>query len=442
MRLGPRFTGTAALLLALLALPALAAAQGQPNFTTYVSIGDSLAAGFESGALVENHQVNSVPALLARQGGANDFQLPLVTQPGIPAELTLVSLSPVPVVARKAGLGSPRNIALGRPYNNLAVPGATLLDVLQRVTDGGGLHDVILRGRGTQLAQAVGLRPTLVTVWIGNNDVLGAAVSGRALEGVTLTPAPVFRAAYQQLISTVKGTGAMVVAANLPDVTTIPFVTTVPPVVVNPATSLPLVVNGQTFPLLGPTGPLSADTRVTLAATTLLAQGIGIPAALGGRAIVSGGACVNCLPDEVILDPGELSLIRSRVDADNAAIDEICRAAGVPVVDIHGLLNDLAAEGRVVGGITLTSGFLTGGIFSYDGVHPTDIGYAVTANEWVRVINQNGGHLEPVNLGPFLGVGTASAGVTAQALAARPLPAFTIEAWDSLREAFPPVNLR
>ena len=112
MKLRSRLTLAAGLL----ALPSLAAAQTQPSFTTYVSIGDSLAAGFESGSLVETHQVNSVPALLARQGGAPDFQQPLVTPPGIPPELTLVTLVPVPTVVRKAGLGAPRNLGLGRPY--------------------------------------------------------------------------------------------------------------------------------------------------------------------------------------------------------------------------------------------------------------------------------------------------------------------------------------
>jgi len=436
MRSRSRLTLTAALL----ALPALAAAQTPPSFTMYVSIGDSLAAGFVSGALVETHQVNSVPALLARQGGSPEFQLPLVTQPGIPPELTLLGLVPAPTIVRKAGLGSPRNSSLARPYNNLAVPGATLIDALQRVTDGGGLHDLILRGLGTQVAQAVTLRPTFVTVWIGNNDVLGAAVNGRAIDGVTMTPAPAFREAYQSLISTVKGTGATVVAANLPDVTTIPFVTTVPPVVPNPLTGLPLVVNGTAIPLLGPAGPLSADSKVTLGATSLLAQGIGIPAILGGRAVISGGACLNCLPDEVVLDPAELAFIKARVDANNAAIDEICRAAGVPVVDIHGLLDDFARSGRVVGGIPLTSSFLIGGIFSYDGVHPTDLGYAVTANEWIRVINANGGRLEEVDLEPYLRVGSASA--AAPATAVRPGVEFSPEAWQTLRELFPPVNQR
>jgi lysophospholipase L1-like esterase len=433
-------------LLLVFALPAAAGAQAPqtPNFATYVSVGDSLAAGFVSGALVETHQANSVPALLARQAAASDFQQPLITAPGIPPELSLEGLLPLPTIVRRPGLGAPRNIALPRPYNNLAVPGTTLINALTLLTDGGGLHDVILRGRGTQLAQAVALRPTFVTLWIGNNDVLGAAVNGRAIDGVTLTPAPAFRAAFQTAVTALRGTGATVVAANLPDVTTIPFVTTLPPVVLNPLTSQPVIVNNQTVPLLGPGGPLSPGTLVTLGASSLMAQGIGIPAALGGRATFSGGACLGCLPDEVVLDPGELAVIRARVETNNQAIREICAAAGVPVVDINGLLRDLAQRGRVVGGITLTSAFLSGGIFSYDGVHPTDLGYAVTANEWIRVINENGGSLDPIDLAPFLGLaGAQAAEARAQAASGRrPAFEFSLEAYESLRQVFPRVDER
>ncbi|HET8645929.1 MAG TPA: SGNH/GDSL hydrolase family protein, partial [Vicinamibacteria bacterium] len=203
-----------------------------------------------------------------------------------------------------------------------------------------------------------------------------------------------------------------------------------------------VVVNGQNVPLLGPAGPLAPGSRVTLPATALLVQGIGIPAALGGRAVISGGACVNCLPDEVVLDPGELALIRSRVEANNAAIEEICRNSGVPVVDIHGLLNDFASVGRIVGGITFTSAFLTGGIFSYDGIHPTDLGYALAANEWIRVLNQHGGDLELVDLSPFLQVRSAAAAATAPLLGGAGRPEFSLEAWEALREIFPPVDRR
>src|SRR5678815_1246609 len=105
----------------LLAAAALAAgrAEAQTNFTTYVSVGDSLAAGFESNALVETHQNRSVPFLIARQAGVQGFQQPLISEPGIPPELTLVSLVPAPLVAPKASsAGAPTNLALARPYNN------------------------------------------------------------------------------------------------------------------------------------------------------------------------------------------------------------------------------------------------------------------------------------------------------------------------------------
>jgi lysophospholipase L1-like esterase len=416
-------------LLAAAAALAAASAQAQTNFGTYVAIGDSLAAGTVSSSLVETHQVDSVPALIARQAGVTDFQLPTVSEPGIPPELALVSLLPSPVIARKSNSnGSPTNFNLPRSYNNLAVPGATLNDAINRVTDNGGLHDLILRGRGSQLQQAVGLRPTVVTVWIGNNDVLGAAVSGRAIEGVTLTPAATFRSLYGQLITTLKGTGAFIVAANLPDVTAIPYVTTIAPVVSNPTTGQPVLVGGQPVPLIGPSGPLPTGSRVLLSASPFLAQGVGIPTSLGGRG--------TPLPDETVLDPAELSAIQGRVIDNNRAIQEICQAASVPVLDVYTMLNQFATQGRVVGGILYTSAFLSGGIFSYDGVHPSEAGYAIVANDWIAVINANGGQLPPVDLLPYTG-----AGRDVQALAApRATPPFefTTEAWKALLSLFPP----
>jgi lysophospholipase L1-like esterase len=409
------------------------------EFRTYVSVGDSLASGFMSGSLVETHQARSVPALLARQAGVADFQQPLVTEPGIPPELTLVNLLPAAVIAPKAAAsGAPKNLALARAYNNLAIPGATSVDALTRTTDAGGLHDLVLRGRGTQVAQAASLGPTFVTLWIGNNDVLGAAVRGRAIDGVTMTPAATFRTVYQGIVDALKATGARIVAANLPDVTTIPFVSTIPPIVVNPATRQPVLINGQVVPLMGPSGPLPSGSKVTLAAATLLAQGIGIPAALGGRATISGGVCSGCLPDDVVLDPGELTAIRDRVTADNQAISDICQAAQVPVLDINALLREFATSGRDIGGVTLTSAFLSGGIFSYDGIHPTELGYAVLANEWIKLINANGGSVPEVDLLPFLGLGVAS---RPAALTAGPVE-FSAQAYEAVLRAFPRLDQR
>jgi lysophospholipase L1-like esterase len=409
-----------------------ASASAQVNFGSYVSVGDSLAAGYQSNALVETHQAGSVPALIARQAGSQGFQQPLISEPGIPPELTLLQLVPAPVLAPKAASnGTPKNLALARSYNNLAVPGATTIDALTRATDGGGFHDIILRGRGTQVAQAASLSPTFVTLWIGNNDVLGAATRGRAVDGVTLTPTAVFRATYQQIVTALRATNARVVAANLPDVTAIPFVTTIKPYVTNPATGAPVLNNGTTIPLIGPSGALPSSAYVTLAASSLLANGVGIPTALGGRG--------TPLPDEVVLDPAEVAIIREHVAANNQAIREICQAASIPVVDLHGLLNEIATQGRHVGGVTLTSAFLSGGLFSYDGVHLTDLGYALVANEWIEVINANGGALPLVDLGPYLGVTAAPAASSRRENPYRAFE-FTPEAYNGLLAAFPEVN--
>jgi lysophospholipase L1-like esterase len=429
----------ALILLAATTAAAAGRADAQTNFNTYVSVGDSLAAGFESNALVETHQNRSVPFLIARQAGVQGFQQPLISEPGIPPELTLVSLLPAPLIAPKASTaGAPKNLALARPYNNLAVPGATSVDALTRTTDAGGLHDVILRGRGTQVQQAVALRPTAITLWIGNNDVLGAALRGRAVDGVTLTPTDAFRATYAQIVAALKTTGAFIVAANLPNVTAIPFVTTIRPYVVNSA-GQPVLIAGSRTPLLGPEGPLPSNSLVTLAASSLLAQGIGIPAVVGGTG--------TPLPDEVVLNPSEIAIIQDHVNVNNKSIRDICGAANIPVLDVQAILNELYTTGIHVGGITLTSSFLSGGAFSYDGVHPNDIGYAVLANEFINVINASGGSLPPVDLGPVLGVTSATAGtVRADALRASSsewVPfEFSMEAYADLLKAFPRLDER
>src|ERR1700752_4724174 len=87
-------------LTAAIAVPSFAA-RGSANFTTFVAVGDSYGAGYESSSLNERHQIFGWPAIVARQVGlpicqpnpsATDacFALPLISYPGLPAgELVL-----------------------------------------------------------------------------------------------------------------------------------------------------------------------------------------------------------------------------------------------------------------------------------------------------------------------------------------------------------------
>ncbi|HEX7185496.1 MAG TPA: SGNH/GDSL hydrolase family protein [Thermoanaerobaculia bacterium] len=406
-----RLKALASVLALALLLPAAAFAQadtGSADFSRYVAIGDSLTAGFMSGGLVETAQRNSYPALIYRQatGQTSGFEQPLVTAPGIPALLQLTSLSPL-VIAPGGGRGNPANLNLQRPYNNLAVPGARVHNTVTTVTDNGGLHDLILRGLGTAVQQAVALRPTFVTIWIGNNDVLAAATSGRVIEGVTLTPVASFEADFRAIAAAIAATGADMAFANIPDVTSIPFVTTIQRVVVNPATNQPVIVNGNTVPLIGPNGLLGPNDRVLLTATAELQQGRGIPAQLGGSGLP--------LSDAVVLDANEIATINARVQAYNTIIRAVAAERSAAFVDANALLRTLATSGISVGGVTFTSAFLTGGIFSYDGVHPTAFGYAFLANAFIDAINdQFDAEIPPVNLFPFMfGTASAASSVTA-----------------------------
>jgi lysophospholipase L1-like esterase len=376
----------------LLASPAAA----QVTFTRYVAVGDSFLAGVVSNALVDAHQERSIPALLARQASVPTFVQPLVAQPGIPAELALVSLGATAVIGPKSTVpGSPRNGAAAA-YNNLAIPNTSAMDIVTRTADSGGMHDLVLRGRGTALAQALALQPTLATVWVGNDEILAAVLRGRAVEGQTLTPAATFRAHFQEIIRALRAGGATVLAANVMDMTKLPFATSIPPYYTDPSTGEPVRVQGAKVALLGPNGPLPEGTLVTLVASSLIAQGVGVPASVGGRG--------TPLPDEVILDAAEQAQIRARIDDFNRAIADVCQTQGVPVVDTAAFYQSFVQNGRAIGGIVVNNQFLTGGFWSYDGVHPTELGYAILANEWITALDGTGATLTPVGLAPYLGV--------------------------------------
>jgi lysophospholipase L1-like esterase len=393
----------AGVLLALLVPAGAAFAQpdtGDADFTRYVAFGDSLTAGFSSGSINQKFQVNSYPALIYRQatGRTTGFEQPLVSEPGIPGVLRLTNLRPV-TLSPTPGQGQPLNLNLNRPYNNIAVPGAKLSDLLRKTqsTSATDPTDLILRRLGfTQLQQGLSLQPTFATLWIGNNDVLAAATSGRVIEGVTITPVAQFEADFRAVAGAIAQTGAEMAIANIPNVTSIPFVTTVSRFVVNPATNQPVLVNGQPVPLIGPNGPLQQGDFVLLTASSELALGNGLPPGIPGASGVP-------LSDAAVLSAAEVATIQARVQAYNNIIRTVANERNAAFVDINALLNELSTSGLRIGGITFTSAFLTGGIFSYDGVHPTPLGYAYIANAFIEAINDKyDAEIPLVNLFPFI----------------------------------------
>jgi lysophospholipase L1-like esterase len=367
-----KLTGVAVALAAIVsaALPAHA----QPaDLSRLVVVGDSLMAGFQNGSLRGSQQVHGVAAVIARQAGVPLSQ-PLIDEPGIPNALQLISLGPPLVIAPLPGQSSGRIDYFTQP-TNLSVPGHTVADAL-RLRPGyppQNLTDLILGFPGllggifrSQVEWAEALQPTTIIVWIGNNDTLGAALDGDAS---LVTPDDEFRAAYQEMMNRMAATGASLVVANIPDVTTIPYLT--PAEQVAASLNVPLAHIG---PVLG----IGPGDYVT-------------PAAFAQIEAILTGASAGPLSAGVVLTATEVAVIQQATQRFNAFISVKANEKNAALVDIYTLLNSWKTRGLVVNGQRLTTGFL-GGIFSLDGFHPTNTGAAAAANEFIHAINRNFGN--------------------------------------------------
>ena len=410
-----RRTTRALLALAGLALLAAGPASGQtPNFTKYVAMGDSYGAGYGSGCLVARHQAFAGPNILARQIGITDFQQPTISDPGIPTCNALLSLVPsVSFGPISSKTGAPTNATLSRPYDNLSVPGFKIADVSDTLS--GGLADVVLRGKGSALNQALSLNPTFISLTIVGNDILTAPGAGFLLDGVTATPLALFTSKYNSVAAALKANGRTGVLLGTGDPRQLPLLTAIKPVVTD-ATGTPVLVGGQTIPLLGPGNakypcpsgaaacPLPAGTLVTLGANapqaalggkSLLGVGFGIPCAVAptlpqcGKPLPDGSftppATVNV---GVLLYPDEVQAIDDRVRAMNDVIKAAASANGFIYFDTYALAQNLGVTGVDMGGIHITRDFVTGGFFSYgDAVHPSNIGYMIVVDAVIQTIN-------------------------------------------------------
>ena len=393
-------------LVALVAVP-MFAARGSANFTRFVAIGDSYGAGFESGSLNLNHQPFSWPAIIARQVGlkvcaptaaATDvcFAEPLVSFPGIGNELQLLSITGT--IAAAPGSGAPLMTTFARPYNNLSIPGANVNDTLTlkgldpATSTAKAFAQFILRGQGTEVDLALAQNPTFIAIWIGGNDVLGSVLAGTP---ALLTPTATFTTAYNAMLDKLiaGAPNAGMVVGSLPtNPLALPYVTTVPRVLVDQNRQV-VLIGGNPVPLIadlggGNFGPLPAGSFVLLPAANKIATGYGIPAQL--KAIPPFNQLPNVgtpLADTDVLTPDEVTKIVAAVTAYNDVITQAAAARNIPVADIKGLFDRIAAGQEFVGPLTISGAFVTGGAFSLDGFHMTDLGYTLFADEYIKAIN-------------------------------------------------------
>jgi lysophospholipase L1-like esterase len=394
---------------------------GSVDLSKYVSIGNSLTAGYQSSALYQSAQQYSFPNLIAKQAGYGGFAQPLISDPGIGGRIKIVSLDPF-VTASDPSSGTPLALTYGAPYNNLGIPGVVLGDVMNSMSTATSYSkspfiDIILRGLGTQWQQTKVQQPSLITLWIGNNDVLGFATSGGAKPS-SPTPSATFGFLYNQLADSLAATGAKVVVANIPNVTAIPFFTTVGPGFGQQLTAMQVpgfyYQDHNFVPTAGAPAQLtSGQLLLTLVSQSYIAY-FGKPsgkfykdnnlnpALFGVDTTTAFGSQTNPIPNALILDAGEIATAnQATTDFNNAIADAVKKyPSQFALVDINAMFNAIRASdatgGTAFNGVKFSTTFVTGGLFSLDGVHPTAQGQAIVANEFLKVINNKFGSSYPL----------------------------------------------
>jgi hypothetical protein len=371
-----------------------------PLFERYVSMGNSITAGFQSAGINDSTQSQAYPALLANAMRSPYFP-PLLNRPGCPPPFTNV------FTQARVGGGTPTTCALRKtpavppPYvSNVAVPGAEVLDIynnLDTASNANVLTTFILGGL-TQAQMMTRAQPTFVSIWIGNNDVLGAATSATNGGDTTkITSVVNFQARSTAAFDAVEAAGPRgAVVIGVANVTLIPFFS-------RGATYWAIkngLVPGAAFP---PT--FTVDNNCAPIAT-------GIPGARGDSTLVpfpygalllgtaqAGGpatlSCADTVPRVVV--PAELRRLVATVTAYNTFDSAQAATRGWAWVNPNPLLAALAMDTAQVrafpyfpqgnAGDTVAVRRPFGRAFSLDAVHPSASTHKTIANALRTAIN-------------------------------------------------------
>ena len=372
---------------------------GGAMFQRYVSLGNSITAGFQAGGINDSTQALAYPVKVAAAMGGESFYRPGLTYVpslsvfGCPPPIdTLFTASGVP---HRQGGGSTTTCGFRSPpippyVSNVAVPGATVLDPFHTgpTVSSNALTLLILGGRSqVQAMQAV--QPTFVSVWIGNNDVLGAATDGtNGGNPALVTLVATFQARYDSLLAAIDGTTSIRggILIGVADVAAIPYF------------SYGSVYYGA---YAGMQLPPSMTVLPNCVPRSL--GGIGdtvlvpFPYGFGLIAQAKGGASVtlDCTDDHNI-EPVELAGLHAAVAGYNAMISSRATTRGWAYLDPNVALAALRADPNQVAIFPNTaatscngtaSGSPFGLAFSCDGIHPSSATHRLIAQTIVQVIN-------------------------------------------------------
>jgi hypothetical protein len=220
---------------------------GEADFSKYVALGDSFAAGYSDGALFIEGQKGSYPNVLASQFslvGGGDFTNPFMADniggfslggaqipqfgPRLYLDTVITPTNPTNTPKPVSGIsGTSITDRLSGSFSNMGIPGAKSfhLDFSGYGSSAGNPYFARFASSptATVIDDALAQSPSFFSLWIGGNDELGYATAGGDANVNPLTPPATFDAVYNAMLTKLTANGRKGVIANLPYVTTLPY---------------------------------------------------------------------------------------------------------------------------------------------------------------------------------------------------------------------------
>ena len=409
---------------------------GSADFSKIVTLGNSLTAGYADGALYTSGQSYSYANIIAQQmqlvGGSSFIQPSVNNDAGLlPGKLKLDfsanclgirSLGPIPAGGTPTGM--PAALApVGYSVNNFGVPGAKSYHLVAPgygnpaglVTSPATANPYFVRFASsiitTILADAMAANPTFFSLWIGNNDVLGYSTSGGM--GDLITSQGLFTSALTAIITNLTAKGAKGIVANIPDVTSLPFFTTIP------YNGLVLIRQGQVDSLnraygsgalginfaIGPNAFVIADPTSPIKMRQIKSTEMILLSLPQDSIRCKGWGSRKPIPGQYTLVASEVSAVQTATVGFNQTLKSLADSKGLAFVDVNSFLKNVKETGLVYDGMRFSLTYVTGGVFSLDGIHLTPRGNAIVANYFMDAINSKfSSSLPHVNIGDYPGI--------------------------------------
>lgn len=397
--------------------------KGSLDVTKYVAIGNSMTAGYADNALYRQAQLTSYPNLLAQQFrliGGGEFKQPLVhaASAGIGGQMNAryvlapvtdcagaTSLAPIPS-AQSGDLTIFADI-IGQqgPYNNLSVPGLKSVYALfpgyGNPNNGPGNYNPFYTRfaadieNSSVLTDAASQQPNFFTLAIGHDDVLTYALSGGTQDAITPVSGPAgmgFDGSVGAIVYTLTGLNAKGVIMNIPDLNSMPYFTTVPynGLMLDQANADALTAAyaglGISFQA-GPNGFIIEDAAAPGGLRKINAGEMVLLTVPQDSLKCAGWGSMKPIPNQFVLTSTEIAQISTAIAEYNTVLKTLADDNGLAFVDMNAFMNSMKS-GIIYNGVGLSMQFVSGGIFSLDGINLTPRGNALLANEIIKSINK------------------------------------------------------